>query len=181
LVDGLESPLGADEVRVFVLATGDRDRVRAETRAILGALIHVASDAIVFDIGPQGKPTLRNDPSLFFSTSHSDTVSMIAVTRVADIGVDVERCRAVPRAETILRRFFAHDDVESILSDDRRDFRFAQAWTGAEATVKVRGASVWEAATPDPRVEVRALPAPEGYAASVAVAARGWRIVQRDR
>jgi 4'-phosphopantetheinyl transferase len=177
----VESLLGADEVRVYTLDTGDGEIVRAHTRAILGDLIRVAPEDIAFDIGPQGKPTLRNDPALYFSVSHSEAVSMIAVTRVADIGVDVERCRAVPRAETIMRRFFASDKVESILADDQMIVRFAQAWTEAESTVKVRGASVWEAATPDPRVEVRTLVAPDGYAASVAVASRGWTVVQVAR
>ena len=103
---------------------------------------------------------------------------MIAVTRVAPIGVDVEKVRAVPEAEAILRRFFPSEDVESILSDDDRDLHFVRAWTRAEATVKVRGASLWQAATPDPSVTTRDLIAPDGYAASVAVAATEWYVTQ---
>jgi len=103
---------------------------------------------------------------------------MVAVTRVAPIGVDIEKVRSVPRAEAILRRFFPSEDVEAILSSDSRDLRFVRAWTRAEATVKVRGASLWQAATPDPSVTTRDLTAPDGYAASVAVAATEWHVTQ---
>jgi 4'-phosphopantetheinyl transferase len=122
---------------------------------------------------------LRNDAGLHFSISHAGDVSMVAVTRVAPIGVDVEIIRAVPQAEAILRRFFSETETASVLSDDRREFRFATAWTRAEATVKVRGASVWELATPDPSVTVREITAPDGYVAAVAVASSAWVVTQQ--
>jgi 4'-phosphopantetheinyl transferase len=174
-----ERGLSVDEVRVYTANTGERERVRQVARVILAQLIGTAtSDEIVFDYLPQGKPVLRNDAGLHFSISHAGDVSMIAVTRVAPIGVDVEIIRAVPQAEAILRRFFSEDETASVLSDDRREFRFATAWTRAEATVKVRGASVWELATPDPSVTVREITAPDGYVAAVAVAAPEWVVTQ---
>jgi 4'-phosphopantetheinyl transferase len=97
---------------------------------------------------------------------------------VAPVGVDIEKLRAVPNAESILRRFFTRQEIETILTDDNRDLRFIEAWTRSEARVKVRGASVWEAATPDPDATVRALHAPDGFAASVAVADPAWTITQ---
>ena len=103
---------------------------------------------------------------------------MLAVTRVGAVGVDLEQMRAVPNAETILRRFFTHEDLNAILSDDNRDFRFMEAWTRSEARVKVRGASVWEAATPDPASFVRRLDAPDGFVASIAVAGAVWIVTQ---
>lgn len=159
---------------MYTLDTGDRHVVRAATRAVLAGLMSatghaVPPDSIEFDLGARGKPYLRNDATLFFSISHSHDISMVAVTRVADVGVDVERSRAVPQAAEILRRFFSHEDIAAILSDDQRDLRFTEAWTRAESRVKVRGASVWEAATPDANATVRAITAPDGFAAAVAV------------
>ncbi len=142
--------------------------------------LQIAPDAVDLYNTPKGKPLLRNDPGLHFSISHSHDVSMIAVTRVAAIGVDIEQQRAVPNAETILRRFFTHEEIDTILSDDNRDLRFIEAWTRAEARVKVRGASVWEAATPDLRSTVRQIVAPDGFAAAVAVAAPAWTIHQHE-
>jgi 4'-phosphopantetheinyl transferase len=171
-------PLGGDEVRVLTLDSGDSATVRDATRRILAALIGTPVGQIELYDAPKGKPLLRNDPALHFSISHSHGVSMIAVTRVAPVGVDIEKLRAVPNAESILRRFFTRQEIETILTDDNRDLRFIEAWTRSEARVKVRGASVWEAATPDPDATVRALHAPDGFAASVAVADPAWTITQ---
>lgn len=174
------APLAPSEVRVYTLDSGENEQVRQAARHVLAGLIGVAPTEIRFDVGDKGKPYLHNDRALYFSVSHSHDVSMIAVTRVADVGVDIERVRAVPRAEDILRRFFSHEELSSILSDDHRDLRFVEAWTRGEATVKVRGASVWEAATPDPTATVRALDAPEDFAAAVAVGGTTaeWNVTQ---
>lgn len=166
---------------VVTLDEADSARVREATRAILASLLGVDRHQIVLDVGSKGKPRLRNDPSLHFSISHSRTVSMVAFTRVAPVGIDVEIIRAVPRADLILKRFFSDDQVAEILSDDNRDLRFVEAWTRSEATVKVRGASIWEAATPDPSVTVRPLSAPDGFAAAIAVAAPEWSVKQIER
>lgn len=178
------SPLEQDEVRVFTLDTGDREQVRHAVRIILAALTCIPVGHISLGIGPRGKPYLANDRALFFSVSHSRGVSMIAVTRVADVGVDVEQARPVPEAEAILRRYFPHEDARSILDASDRDLRFVRAWTQAEARVKARGASVWEAATPDPTTLVLPLGAPADFAASIAVLApadgtvRAWHVTQ---
>ena len=173
----LES-LAPGEVRVYTLDSGDSATVRGAARSIIGVQIRVpASEIELFDT-PKGKPYLRNDPGMHFSISHSRGISMIAVTRVAPVGVDVEQLRVVPNAETILRRFFTHEAIDEILSDDRRDLRFVEAWTRAEARVKARGASVWEAATIGPDTVVRQIDAPEGFAAAVAVVAQEWWVTQ---
>ncbi len=171
-------PLRDDEVRVLTLDSGDSATVRDATRRVLAALLDAPLEKIELYDAPKGKPLLRNDSALHFSISHSHGLSMIAVTRVAPVGVDIEQLRAVPNAETILRRFFTHEEIETILTDDNRDLRFIQAWTRSEARVKVRGASIWEAATPDPDATVRALHAPDGFTASVAVANPAWTITQ---
>lgn len=177
-VQDIAQPLSADEVRVYTLGTGDSVTVRNAARQILGPLLGIAASEVELFDAPKGKPLLRNDSGFHFSISHSRDVSMIALTRVAPIGVDIEQLRAVPNAEAILRRFFTDQEIGTILSDDNRDLRFIEAWTRAEARVKVRGASVWEAATPDPTTTVRQLHAPDGFAAAVAVASPTWTILQ---
>ena len=173
----LES-LAPDEVRVYTLDSGDSATVRGAARSIIGVQIRVPASEIELLDTPKGKPYLRNDPGMHFSISHSRDISMIAVTRVAAVGVDVEQHRVVPNAEAILHRFFTHEAVDEILSDDRRDLRFIEAWTRAEARVKARGASVWEAATIDPDTVVRQIEAPDGFSAAVAVVATEWRVTQ---
>jgi 4'-phosphopantetheinyl transferase len=167
------------EVRVYTI-DGDREVERALRRRILADCLQIPEDRLEIAIGEKGKPTLVTDPDLHFSVSHTGNVSMLALTRVAPVGIDVERIRTVPFAEKILRRFFPDVAIEEILSSDHKELRFVRAWTTAEATVKIRGASVWEAATPDPTAVVRELTAPDGYAAAVAVAAPDWYVTQHD-
>lgn len=173
-------PLAQDEVRIFTLDTGDSAAVREFTRRVLAGLTGVALDDIEIYPAAKGKPLLRNDPGLHFSISHARDVAMVAVSRVAPVGIDIEQLRSVPNAETILRRFFTHEDISAILGDERRDLRFIEAWTRAEARVKVRGASVWEAAIPDPNTTVRQIQAPDGFAAAIAVASTTWSISQSN-
>ncbi len=164
------SVLASDEVRVYWLATGDRETVRGVSRTILASLLHTTVDALEFDYTSQGKPLLRNDPTLHYSTSHADAMSLIAVTRIGAIGVDIERVRAVPNAEVILRRFFPPEEMEAVFaSADGVEERFMRAWTRGEASVKMRGGSVWEMATRDPSVIVQNLDVAVGYAAAVAL------------
>jgi 4'-phosphopantetheinyl transferase len=175
----LGEPLGAREVRVYTLDTGDRQQVRLVTRVLLALQLGgVSPERVSFTYGPKGKPFVRNDASLRFSVSHADDVSMIAVTRLANVGVDVEAVREVPRAAAIARRFFPPSQFEALLAGERGHEQFAREWTRAEATVKVRGASIWEAGTPDPSVTTRVLDAPPGYVATAAVAEAEWDLVQ---
>jgi phosphopantetheinyl transferase len=181
LSDSLRSAtqsLDSGEVRILTLDNGDSETVRDAARRLLAIELGIAVDETELFNAPKGKPLLRNDPALHFSISHSHDVSMIAITRVAPVGVDIEQLRAVPHAEAILRRFFTQEDISTILTDDNRDLRFVQAWTGAEARVKVRGGSVWGVATPDPDTTVRELIAPAGFAASIAVASPDWTASQ---
>ena len=179
-LEALHDPLSRDEVRVLTLDTGDRERVRAVTRLVLAPQTGIPAERLEIVRAPKGKPLVGSDPTLHYSVSHSADRAMIALTRVAPLGVDIQLVRAVPQAEAILARFFTPAEIAAILSDDRRDLRFAEAWTRAESRVKARGASVWEAATPDERATIRALVPPDGYAASVAVLATEWRVTQYD-
>jgi phosphopantetheinyl transferase len=177
-LDAARAPLARDEVRVFQLDSGTSDVVNDATRRILALQLGVASDDVELGIQGKGKPVLVTDPDLFFNISHSHDVSLVALTRVAPVGVDVERVRVVPHAEMILKRFFSPEQLEQILSDDHRDLRFVEAWTRAEAVVKVRGGSVWEVATPDPLVTVRNIEPPDGFAAAVALRAVEWHVTR---
>jgi phosphopantetheinyl transferase len=174
----LTTPLATDEVRVWTVDTGERERVRAIARVLLAPQLGVEPARVALERTAAGKPYVASDETLHYSVSHSAAHAMIALTRVAPVGVDIERVRVVPNAERILARFFPQHQIDAILSDDRRELRFVQAWTEAEARVKARGAGMWHVATPDERAVLRPLTAPDGYAASVAVLASEWRVTQ---
>lgn len=176
----LTQALAPDEVRVWTLDTGERERVRDIARVLLAPQLGVEPERVEVMRTAAGKPYVTSDAALHYSVSHSRDRAMVALTRVAPVGVDLERVRAVPHAAQILARFFPQHQIDAILSDDQRELRFVQAWTEAEARVKARGAGMWHVATPDERAVLRPLRAPDGFAASVAVLASEWRIVQCD-
>jgi 4'-phosphopantetheinyl transferase len=177
-VTATTTPLEHDEVRVFTIDSDDSATVRDAARRIIGGILGIPPERIEFCNAPGGKPFLRDNAELQFSISHSEKVAMVAVTRVAAVGVDIERIHLVRNAEAIVRRFFPPDEAAGILDSDQPALHFAEAWTRSEARVKERGAGVWNAAEPAPGATVRQLSAPEGFAAAVAVGAADWVISQ---
>src|ERR1700722_13056166 len=95
--------------RAFVLG-------RAVLRFLLAGYVDMDAAAIQFVYGPQGKPALapmlKNGPcSLRFNASHSGDLAAYVFTDGCEIGVDVERYRALPDLENIARRFFSSEEA----------------------------------------------------------------------
>ncbi len=110
-------------------------------RRVLGAASGREPRALVFDVGEHGKPSLADDAGLFFNLSHSGERALIAVTRIARVGVDVERARPFERMEDVARRFFSPAEVEALLAlpPHERATAFFRCWTRKEAYVKALG------------------------------------------
>ncbi len=135
-----------------------------------------------------GKPALDAPAGWRFNLSHSGPAALVAVAREVEVGVDIERVRPLAHAEAIAARFFAPAECAAIraLPAEDRQAAFFACWTRKEAFLKASGDGFGRAlasfAVPaDPaaagpwRVEdstIRALPAPPGYAAALAVAGR---------
>ena len=98
-----------------------------------------------------------------FNLSHSGDVTLVAVARDSEVGVDVERIRPVIEMREIARRWLGRDDV----ADEQEFFR---AWTRHEAMVKALGVGLSGTAE---RFDgfVADNDAGAGYAAAVAVLA----------
>jgi 4'-phosphopantetheinyl transferase len=73
-------------------------------------------------------------------------VVLYALTLGADIGVDIERRRAIPDAEELANRFFAPAEARTLsrLQNEERDEAFLLCWTRKEAYVKARGVGLSE-------------------------------------
>ena len=117
-----------------------------------------------FEKGPHGKPRLAGENGwLRFNLSHSGDVTLIAVARDVEVGVDVERIRPVIEMHAIARRWLGRDDI----ADEREFFR---AWTRHEAMVKALGVGLSGAAESFDGF-VAEIDAGPGYAAAAAVLA----------
>lgn len=137
----MEAPAG--EVHVW-RARADREGLAL--REVLARYLDEDPAGIELRRGAHGKPALA-DPSspLRFNLSHSGDLALVAVTHGLEVGVDIQKIKP------------------------RRDIAFYKAWARREAIVKCVGTGLLAPLPPDP-IAVRALDAPPGYAAALAVA-----------
>jgi hypothetical protein len=88
-------------------------------RVLLGRYTGVAPRAVAIRYGPHGKPMLHaptHGDVLRFNLSRSAGVALIGTTRDQELGVDLERRRAVPDALPIASRFFSTRETAVLAS-----------------------------------------------------------------
>ena len=158
---------------------------RAALRIVLARWVRRAPAALRFATEPSGKPRL-DEPGPHFSISHSGDWTVIAVTSLAPIGIDIERVVALPSLEAIVARRFAPGHAREILeeSGERRLEAFYRCWTRMEAQLKASGVGLAAGldtalSDPDPRAwTVAGLDAGPGLIGAVVVGgAHPWRNV----
>lgn len=93
-----------------------------------------------FLIGRNGKPSLAGT-SLRFSTSSSEGLAVVAVTRVREVGVDVERLREIPDLETLAPAALTDEEFGLLpaMPPHERTGAFLCLWTLKEAFLKGLG------------------------------------------
>jgi 4'-phosphopantetheinyl transferase len=120
---------------------------RAALRMVLGKYLGRSAGGVTLENDPQGKPRLASGhdaDDVHFNVAHSAGLALIAVTADCEVGVDVERVRAVSHADHIARRYFHPAELLAILSaaPSARDTKFLRCWTGKEAVLKAIGSGV---------------------------------------
>ncbi len=127
----------------------ERDRRRYvasrwSLRTILARYIGTPAAEIVFELGPHGKPALhaaQNGAALRFNMSRSHELTLIAVGRDLELGVDVEWIRPFPDALAVAGRMCAASEYEALRSVPAAEVgaAFLGLWTRKEAVVKALG------------------------------------------
>jgi 4'-phosphopantetheinyl transferase len=127
----------------------DRDKLRyvfsrGILRLILSKYLEESPDQIEIVIGPHGKPALsqwEGKYSIHFNLSHSHEWVLYSITRVGEIGVDVEKMREVPDMEKIIGRFFSVRERAAFndLPPSERKQAFFNCWSRKEALIKAMG------------------------------------------
>lgn len=140
----LRAMLSADErdraAKIVLPAVRRRfTAARGILREILGRYAGLRPSEIAFAYGPHGKPAIVD--GVRFSLSHTEEVVAVAVHRDREVGVDVERLRAVGNHRDVAKRFFAPAEhaVLAALSGEAADRAFLRCWTRKEACSKVYG------------------------------------------
>lgn len=124
----------------------ERDRRRytaahVSLRDILASYLDDDPAALELMPGHNGKPQLRgrNVARLRFNLTHSHGLSLVAVARRREVGIDVEKVRPIADALEIAERFFALRECASLQQAEDTSRAFLRGWTRKEAYVKAIG------------------------------------------
>jgi 4'-phosphopantetheinyl transferase len=82
---------------------------RLRLREMLAALLAIPPHAVPIQIGVQGKPALARGlhrSGVRFSIAHCDELMLVALSRVGEVGIDVERVRSIERWARVADRVF---------------------------------------------------------------------------
>lgn len=123
----------------------DRDRYlcsHRNMRVLLAGYCGCAPEEVAFETNEFGKPALRGtegNGTVRFNLSHSEEIGMLAVTRVGEIGADVECIRPIER-EVAEAHFSAGELAElQTLAETEWLAGFFRCWTRKEAILKAEG------------------------------------------
>jgi 4'-phosphopantetheinyl transferase len=152
------APLGDADPYLSLLTAEERERAgrfrlarvrdqfvaaRGRLRALLGHYLGLPAQNVPVLYADGGKPHLPNGFPLQFNVSHTEGLAVYAVG-TARVGVDVERCRTIPDADSLVTRFFSRHECARYhaLSPADRPSAFLRAWTRKEAVLKAIGRGV---------------------------------------
>jgi 4'-phosphopantetheinyl transferase len=140
---------------------------------VLALYLDEAEGEIALARDERGKPRLAADPDrLAFNLSHSGELTLIAVSRGREVGVDVELAKPERDLVALAERALDPEDAAMVrvAAADERNRVFYELWTQHEARLKCLGIGLTGSPTwPAPPVAVENLPIDPGYAAALAV------------
>jgi 4'-phosphopantetheinyl transferase len=165
---------------------------RAALRGLLGAALAIAPRDVPITVNAHGKPSVAGAP-LSFNLSHSQDWALLAIGPPVDLGIDIEAI--APAQPGLAERFFAPAEAAALARVDgaAHAAAFTRVWTRKEAVVKAIGmglsAPLERFVVPHEAADVSRLlacgfdadlstrlqlldcPAPDGFLASLAIAA----------
>jgi len=169
--------------RASTFRAPSRQRQYVMTRGVLRALIGARLDLRPADVplrrDHRGKPHVAGAADgLHFSVSYSTGLSLIALARGQEVGIDIEYVNREVDVDAIIRRFFPADEARrlSATPPTQRRMDFFRSWTRKEAWLKAVGEGFHRPLGSVPDLAgsqiVDLVPSP-GFRAAVAVTTRG--------
>lgn len=122
-------------------------QVRSALRILLGHYLGQSPESIRFELGEKGKPRLAGtepNQGLVFNVSHSGDFGLIALALDTELGVDVERIRAMTYMDGMAERCFADCELAwwKALPEGQQQAAFYEFWSCKEAFVKATGEGI---------------------------------------
>jgi 4'-phosphopantetheinyl transferase len=198
VVAAMRTLLSADELDRASRFYFERDReryivARGVLRTLLGQYLGRPPASLQFVYGEHGKPALAREgalPPVYFNLGHSESLALIAITRVGEVGIDVEKIRDLPDWEGVAEAAFSPRELARLKAcpPERRRDEFFRAWTRQEAVLKALGTGLGAAQIPeDVAFHVHPLNPGDGYAGALAAAPgancngviHGWKAESR--
>lgn len=99
---------------------------------------------IEYAYGPQGKPSLKEYPDIYFSLSHSGTVAVLAVAD-AEVGIDVQKMLGYK--DKIAKRFYHAKEqayLAAVTDEKAKEELFYKIWSCKEGYIKYTGKGMSE-------------------------------------
>jgi 4'-phosphopantetheinyl transferase len=120
---------------------------RGILRLILARYLHTEPQSMRFEYGPYGKPRLAPTilgPSIQFNVSHSAGVMLCALAGAVNVGVDIERVRALADYDRMIERMFSERERSALqsLPGSEQLRAFFTCWAHKEAHLKATGAGL---------------------------------------
>ena len=181
-LERLSQSLSEDEWRRAERFHFERDRGRfiagrGMLREILAALLDIHPASLVFSYGEFGKPRIAAPAaarSLHFNMAHSDSIAVCAIAK-HELGVDVERVRAMDDAGRIAARFFSRREKDCLLTlpAEQRGEAFFHCWTRKEAYLKAIGSGLDDCLD---QIEVSLAPGETAALLGVPNDSQSWRL-----
>jgi 4'-phosphopantetheinyl transferase len=146
----LAAELDPLELRLLWLPAGDADaprraRIGALLRAVLAPIVKSATDELRFGRGDKGRPFLLADGAPDFNLSDTGGGTLLALSRAARVGVDLELRARRPPAAKLAARYFAPAEARALaaLPADAAARDFILSWTAKEASCKATGTGIF--------------------------------------
>lgn len=158
---------------------------RGRLREIVAACTGSRPEQVIFAYNRYGKPVVSG---LEVNVSHSDALAAYAVSLTRQVGIDIERVRAMSTT-TIPEAFFAKTEVASLraLPQDLQLQAFYRIWTRKEAYIKALGKGLSIPLDsfdglldmPSPGWTIQSFAPDSGFAGAVAAEGDGWTLVRQ--
>jgi 4'-phosphopantetheinyl transferase len=114
-----------------------RIRARARMRELLGACLGVPPAEVPIAVAPGGRPFLTGG-EVSFNLAHSGSLGVLALTRRATVGIDVE----LRRGRAPLPRALCEAEAARVAAAEDGEGQFLRHWTAKEAHLKALGTGI---------------------------------------
>ena len=121
---------------------------RGLVRSMLGSVLGLAAVDVPLREGLHGKPYLaaQTARAVWFSVSHADELLVVAMSRSADVGIDVERARGFEHWQRVADRVLDEQERRqldaAIAAGDDSSEAFLRHWCRVEAELKAIGCGI---------------------------------------